>query len=65
MTLDRRRWICHKGPCRQPSRPKKSLYVGTFFEEARLPRKTIFFLSYLWAQQYGRREDIYDHPSEI
>uniref|UniRef100_A0A914CUH8 Uncharacterized protein n=1 Tax=Acrobeloides nanus TaxID=290746 RepID=A0A914CUH8_9BILA len=33
IALDRRRWICHKDPRRQHSRPKKGVYVGTFFEE--------------------------------
>jgi hypothetical protein len=52
MALDQRRWICHKSQCRQLSKLKKGLYVETFFEEARSPRKTIFLLFYLWAQQY-------------
>ena len=42
----------------------KELYAATFFEEARIPRKTIFNLSYRWAQEYGTFKKVETNISE-
>lgn len=49
-----RRYVCNKSRCRPyGTKPSKGLYAGTFFEDAKIHRKTIFLISYFWAQDYG------------
>ena len=55
MTSDgrNRTWVCHKRRCLHGNtKPTKGLYAGTFFEESKLPRKTIFLVSFFWTQEY-------------
>lgn len=52
-------WHCSKSRCRRGKTiPKKGRFVGTFFEEARLSRKIVFFLSYMWAMRYATYDQI-------